>query len=90
MLTEVQMHWVQIIQTMFLEDLFTIRSLIDVFRIFDALNWIENMKVLLMKLNLEKFVKLQFVIQVICSPSEKNTLDYYLKMAENLKKWSTF
>ena len=65
------------------------QSGIDVFRIFDALNWIENMKV-----SIDEVLKTDKICEAsICysgdlsSPSEKKyTLDYYIKMAEKLEK----
>ena len=65
------------------------QSGIDIFRIFDALNWIENMKV-----SIDEVLKTDKICEAsICysgdlsSPSEKKyTLDYYLKMAEKLEK----
>ena len=63
---------------------------IDVFRIFDALNWIENMQVSIDEvLNLEKFVRHQSVIQVtFLRHLRKNILlIIILKWLKNLKKW---
>ncbi|MAV82457.1 MAG: pyruvate carboxylase [Pelagibacteraceae bacterium] len=65
------------------------KSGIDVFRIFDALNWIENMKV-----SIEEVLKSGKICEAtICYSGDlssnneaKYTLDYYLKMAEKLEK----
>ncbi|MCL2664385.1 MAG: pyruvate carboxylase, partial [Defluviitaleaceae bacterium] len=62
---------------------------VDVFRIFDSLNWIENMK-----LPIEEALKTGKIVQgAICytgdllSPSEtKYTLDYYVKKAVEIEK----
>ena len=61
---------------------------IDVFRIFDSLNWIETMK-----LPIEEALKTGKIVEgAICytgditSPNEtKYTLDYYVKMAKELE-----
>ncbi len=65
------------------------KSGIDVFRIFDALNWIENMQV-----SIDEVLKSGKICEAsICysgdlssSSEKKYTLDYYLKMAEKLEK----
>ena len=65
------------------------KSGIDVFRIFDALNWIENMNV-----SIDEVLKSGKICEAsICysgdlsSTSEKKyTLDYYIKMAQKLEK----
>jgi pyruvate carboxylase len=65
------------------------QSGIDVFRIFDALNWIENMKI-----SIDEVLKTDKICEAsICysgdlsSPNEKKyTLDYYMNMAIKLEK----
>ena len=65
------------------------QSGIDVFRIFDALNWVENMKV-----SINEVLKNEKICEAsICysgdlsSPNEKKyTLDYYMNMAIKLEK----
>lgn len=62
---------------------------IDVFRVFDSLNWVENMK-----MPIEECLKTGKIVEgTICytgditSPDEtKYTLDYYVKMALELEK----
>ena len=62
---------------------------IDVFRIFDSLNWVENMK-----MPIEEALKTGKIVEgTICytgdvsNPNEtKYTLDYYVKMALELEK----
>ncbi len=62
---------------------------IDVFRVFDSLNWVENMK-----MPIEECLKTGKIVEgTICytgditSPTEtKYTLDYYIKMALELEK----
>ncbi|MCD8218778.1 MAG: pyruvate carboxylase [Clostridiales bacterium] len=62
---------------------------IDVFRVFDSLNWVENMK-----MPIEECLKTGKIVEgTICytgditSPDEtKYTLDYYIKMALELEK----
>ena len=61
---------------------------IDVFRVFDSLNWVENMRVS-MDAVLESGKLLEATLCYtgdLLNPDEKQyTLDYYLKMAEELK-----
>src|ERR1700733_14236662 len=65
---------------------------IDVFRIFDSLNWVENMRVAIDAV-LESGRLCEAAICYtgnICNPKErKYTLDYYLKLARELKAAGT-
>ncbi len=62
---------------------------IDVFRVFDSLNWVENMRVS-MDAVLESGKLLEATLCYtgdLLDPNEKQyTLDYYLKMAQELKE----
>jgi len=65
------------------------QSGIDVFRIFDALNWIENMKVSIDEvLKTEKICEASICYSGDLSSSNENkyTLDYYMNMAIKLEK----
>ncbi|KXZ39952.1 pyruvate carboxylase [Alkalithermobacter thermoalcaliphilus JW-YL-7 = DSM 7308] len=62
---------------------------IDIFRIFDSLNWIENMKVPIYEaLNTGKIVEgtICYSGDILDKTRNKYTLNYYIKMAKELEK----
>jgi pyruvate carboxylase len=65
---------------------------IDVFRIFDSLNWVENMRVAIDAVLATGRLCEAAICYTgnICNPNErKYTLDYYLKLARELKRAGT-
>ncbi len=65
---------------------------IDVFRIFDSLNWVENMRVAIDAVNESGRLCEAAICYTgnLCDPGErKYTLDYYLKLARELKAAGT-
>src|SRR5580704_11782217 len=65
---------------------------IDVFRIFDSLNWVENMRVAIDAVNDSGRLCEAAICYTgnLCDPQEsKYTLDYYLKLARELKAAGT-
>src|SRR5580698_8122529 len=65
---------------------------VDVFRIFDSLNWVENMRVAIDAVNDSGRLCEAAICYTgnLCDPQEsKYTLDYYLKLARELKAAGT-
>ena len=65
---------------------------IDIFRIFDSLNWVENMRVAIDAVNDSGRLCEAAICYTgnLCDPQEsKYTLDYYLKLARELKAAGT-